>query len=70
MIVIDTIEEAVELFERRSGIYSSRYSFLWLIFIPLTVVLARPSIPMFDLMKLTESNFAFGPYSSSSTAIL
>jgi hypothetical protein len=26
MMVVDTIEMAVELFERRSGLYSSRYS--------------------------------------------
>jgi hypothetical protein len=26
MIVIDTLEDAVELFEGRSGIYSSRYA--------------------------------------------
>jgi hypothetical protein len=39
MIVVDTIEMAVELFERRSGIYSSRYSFDYgIVIMTLTVV--------------------------------
>jgi hypothetical protein len=44
-MVIDKLETAVELFERRSGIYSD-----------------RTTIPMFDLMKLSEYLFAFKPY--------
>jgi hypothetical protein len=67
MIVVDTLEKAVELFEGRSGIYSSRYICDYGIIFNADSI--RPSVPMMDLINMPNALFSLAPYSMISTAL-